>query len=459
MNPWLGFYFAVIAVWGYALSAALWGSSRRRLIELIATSATFGYGAVALLLIWLSMLGVKPSRLTIIFLAAIASGLILLMAYNHRLPRIARPIIPRLRLLEIFFFALATVILLVQLAAAAATLAQPPFEIDAVAIWGLKAKVLYFEPLHPMPAYFHDLTLSYSHLDYPLLVPMLWAGAFGAIGSINDLAAQKIFLLPLPALYCLLYSLLRHALSREKAALLTAIAIGAPVMARWAGQPVADAALSLFFLGAVGFLWRWLEKCRVSDAIATGLFAAMAACTKFEGMAMIVSIVGITIITMLITKFRRERLIGGAALLIACFVLLVPWLIWSRGLPHTHENYGSRLNLNSLHAGLSRIPDILEIFSTKIDFWPWITPAGILALAAIIGWRAWSKPVTLAIWSVLLAQLLAYFVIFLVTPWDLAELIPMILMRLILHVLPIWMLLAGIHWQHSSPQERILSAT
>jgi len=46
-------------------------------------------------------------------------------------------------------------------------------EWDAFAIWGFKAKVLTHEALRPTPAYFHDLTLSYSHLDYPLMVPFL----------------------------------------------------------------------------------------------------------------------------------------------------------------------------------------------------------------------------------------------------------------------------------------------
>ena len=66
----------------------------------------------------------------------------------------------------------------------AVALSSPLVEWDAFAIWGFKAKVLVHEALRPAPAYFHDLTLSYSHLDYPLMVPFLTAGAYAAMGTL-----------------------------------------------------------------------------------------------------------------------------------------------------------------------------------------------------------------------------------------------------------------------------------
>src|SRR5580704_6694588 len=50
----------------------------------------------------------------------------------------------------------------------------------------VKAKVLATYALHPQPAYFTNLALSYSHLRYPLLVPMVSAGMHAMTGNLDD---------------------------------------------------------------------------------------------------------------------------------------------------------------------------------------------------------------------------------------------------------------------------------
>ena len=71
-------------------------------------------------------------------------------------------------------------------------LSSPLSEWDAFAIWGFKAKVLTHDALRPTPAYFHDLTLSYSHLDYPLMFPFLTAGAYAAMGTVDDQTGKLV---------------------------------------------------------------------------------------------------------------------------------------------------------------------------------------------------------------------------------------------------------------------------
>src|SRR4051812_25482565 len=166
MIAWLLIYVGVIALSGAALTAAILGARRQRLADVVGLSGALGCGGVATLLMWISMVGFKPSRGIVLAIGVVA--IVALIALRRRLPRLERPLAPPARItdaLTLIAFALVTL----QFACAAAFAFLPAFEIDAIAIWGLKAKVIYFQPLHPRPEYFSDLSLSFTHLDYPLL--------------------------------------------------------------------------------------------------------------------------------------------------------------------------------------------------------------------------------------------------------------------------------------------------
>jgi hypothetical protein len=52
----------------------------------------------------------------------------------------------------------------------------------------------------------------------------------------------------------------------------------------------------------------------------------------------------------------------------------------------------------------------------------------------------------LALWILLVMQLMVYALAYSVTPWDLAVLMPMTMDRLLLHAVPAVIFLAGWHW-------------
>src|SRR3954471_21675276 len=94
---WLATYLLVIGAVGFALTAAILGPSRRRMIELFALSLALGCGAMPILLIWLSCVaGVKPTRGGIAVIGLLAIALIVVGHRAKRLPPIARPIMPKL---------------------------------------------------------------------------------------------------------------------------------------------------------------------------------------------------------------------------------------------------------------------------------------------------------------------------------------------------------------------------
>lgn len=435
-------YIAGLFTWGLLMDALLHRSREpRRLLDLLGMSLCLGSGALPALLMGLSMLGIAPKQ-GIVFAVCLAGFLgLIALAWRRRLPQIALPIFPRLVRSEWIFMLLAGVLIGVQvLAIGLAAFTLPAIEVDAWNIWGLKAKVLYFEPMTPRPAYFSDLSLSYSHLDYPLLVPMLWAGVYGAMGGVNDLAGKGVLAVPALGMILLLYGALRDLLHRPPAMLLTAIATGVPAMARWNAQGVADPVLATFMLGAAVCLMRWLESQRTGDLIAAGIFSSFAALTKLEGSILPFSV-------LLAIVLLRPRRWAFAAYGITLALLVFPWFLWSRGLPRTHEDYVSRLTASQLSLGMGRLAELAGLIATQLWNWLWVIPIGMLLLTALAGWRGFRDRRALAVWIVLLVQLSACTVAYLVTPWELPVLVPITAARLLLHVLPLIILLTALHWR------------
>jgi len=59
-------------------------------------------------------------------------------------------------------------------------------EFDANAFWVFKAKIIYLEQGKNLLKVMHDTSLAYAHIDYPMLVPGLYALDYGALGGVDE---------------------------------------------------------------------------------------------------------------------------------------------------------------------------------------------------------------------------------------------------------------------------------
>src|SRR5262249_21759407 len=123
-------------------------------------------------------------------------------------------------------------------------LGLPIIEWDSFAIWELKAKVLYFDPLLPRPAYFNDLRFAYSHLEYPLLVPMLTAGAYAMMGQVNDQFGKIMLPVLFAAQTLLAYTGARLWLNRIQALAMALLLVGSPIFVMLGGIGSVDVPLA-----------------------------------------------------------------------------------------------------------------------------------------------------------------------------------------------------------------------
>jgi hypothetical protein len=231
------------------------------------------------------------------------------------------------------------------------------------------------------------------------------------------------------AMAMILYAALRRIhLKRVYSAGLVAIAMCTPAMARWAGAGYSDVPLAAFYTASSIYTVRWLEDGQGKHLVLAILFAAFAAFTKNEGLAL----EGITVLVLLGwcgLKQQRVWIVQTAASALAFFVLLLPFLIWRAQLPRTHEDYRLKISPAMIIANRSRLLDILpalgdELFNPRKQGAVWI----ILLIAAALGSGAFRRGPVIVLWFLIVLHLCLYILVYIVTPHQIDE------------------LLIGIHW-------------
>jgi hypothetical protein len=323
---------------------------------------------------------------------------------------------------------------------------MPAFDVDAYGHWGLKAKVLFHEGLTP-DGFFHRLPLSYSHLNYPLLVPFLASGVFAAIGHLDDSSWRAVF----PLLYAggilFMYSSLRWKLSAIPAALLATAFATAPATIRWAGSGLADFPLAAFHAVSIFHLVKYLEEKKTGDFAISALATAFCAFTKNEGLAL-AALNAAVLAAFHIPKPLSKRKAAEAALFAAALApLTAPYLIWRAGIPNTQaENYTGRLLRILEPENLARLTETARLFAAEMfDPNRWGLLWLMLPLAAAFNLSAFEKRRVLAMWTLLAGHLAIYAMAFMISPWSPKFLADMALDRIILHAAPALIYLLAFH--------------
>jgi hypothetical protein len=441
-------YIISIVISGYLATVALSKSQRDTHSELIGLPLALGTGLMSFLLFWISLAGIKPSQ-TVIAGIALSSILLFVVAkLSNLLPPITfqtsssfftlKKSNPWVIISGISFFSLSSLVMV-------SALSIPIFEWDAYSIWGYKAKILFNFSVNPKPQYFQDLSLSYSHLDYPLLVPLLMAGFYGALGNIDDQAVKVIFFLFYLALWFISYAGFRWKLSRKHSICLATMIVAVPSIVRWAGTGIADVPLTVYYSGSILFLLKWIENRERQDWVLSVLFTAFCVFTKNEGIAL--AIINLLVMAIFCNSRKNLSLVWALTFFPAVILVMLPYLLWSFDIPRTHENYISRIQLSILLDNIWRLELLLPQFANellKISKWGLLWISGIAL--AILGWPAFKKNYVQAAWILFLLHIILYIFIYIITPWKVSDLLQISLDRLILHTVPAMGYIISFHW-------------
>jgi hypothetical protein len=314
---------------------------------------------------------------------------------------------------------------------------EPLVEWDVIAIWGYKAKLLLRETIAET-SYFGDATRAYSHLDYPLLWPLVLRGTWSFVGH-ADVAAIKLvgvaLMLAFAGAFHGLLSLGRDPLA---ALLATALLVSVPI---WQAQVVrlgADAPLAYFWLLCAGCSYAWLDGGGAGLLRLAGVFAVGVLLTKNEGIALF-GVLAASGIATLLAGGGRARLPRFLAWQVALPLLVTaPWFVWRARVPQLAEDYAARIGPGNALAHAERLPEILTRTGSYMlvpEDWLLVWPLVALACAIGIGRLAGRPLVFLFLCAQLPLAVYAY--VYAVTPWELADLMEVSASRLLLHVLPL----------------------
>jgi hypothetical protein len=333
------------------------------------------------------------------------------------------------------------IVAVVSFTAAAAV--APHGEWDAWAQWNLRARFLF----RGFPDEWRNAfapVLSWSHPDYPLLVPASVARVWMHLG--RDRSVAPILLSGGFALLTVVAvgGSVARLHGRDRGCLAAAAILACPSFVRYAAAQCADIPAGLYMLiafialdrAAAGEDGRWW--------ILAGGAAALAAWTKNEGIAFFCAFTIASCVVMLRTN--RTGAYRAAALFLCGATPALLMLILFKLVLAPPSYFTAEQSIGGALAGLlepRRVSLVVEALANEL----WFTGAkvvGVLpamgALLLIGGVRRPIDPAPRMVWPVIAAMMLAYAVAYLVSPKDLAWQLRTSVDRVVVQVVPtiIW---------------------
>ncbi len=448
----IGIYILSILLSGFAILSACEIRNEYPqwpLHKMLAFAYIIGSGVSGFLLFWIALLGLTPSRTWILILFFV-SLIAFFSAKSWHLRPFMRNFQQRIKknrtISKILNFhkpnylnTIQKISLLIAIIAVLISFAiiilntvfTPLWDIDSFALWGIKSKAIFFTSLNKN-AYFHRVGYGFSHLEYPLLVPLLNAGTYICVGETSQTLGKLLYIPLFISFSILLYHSALERLSSIIAFGFAAILLSSPAILQWSAVGTADIYMAIFYAMTLFFSISYLEtknKFHFLLAIFADVFMVF---TKNEGIPIaiinIFLLFAFTFQTNLTTKQKLTMIFS----VLSVISLLIPWFLWSEDIPRIHENYPQQITKILNPENLSRIPRIaLAFMSQGGDFFRWGIFWFILIASLLFPAK---RSAFLFVFISLFANFALYFVIFVISPWDVNYLSISALERLLLHL-------------------------
>lgn len=427
--------FAVIIIFliGYLLLNAIFNNKITCLIELFAVSFGLGAGLISIELFVVSWIGVRLNFFAVFLLVVINIFLLFLVARNRIKLGPLRSLTCNFNVVEII---LISVIVISVVSTFLDALSLPICNCDAVATWSLKAKILYHETVRETN-YFFEQSKSFSHPDYPLLVPFIQVYIYALLGYVDDRLVKIIFPVFFVCLLASVYSIQRVYYSRMHSLVFTAVLASLPPLLTEAVSGYADVPLSFFYFLMAGYLYLWVKDGKLTYLILSALFTGCAIFTKSEGLGLyLINLIVLVIFT--ISKFKKETITQLFIYIGLTITTIFCWFIFqTKGLV-TQENYFSQLTLENIIKNIDRVPIILQAFVKEfVNLKRWNIVWIALLLSTILSFsNVFKKPIVYLILLFVLHPVM-YLIVYIITPWQILPLLDCTLTRNLIHITPL----------------------
>lgn len=319
---------------------------------------------------------------------------------------------------------------------------QPHGGWDAIAIWNLKARFIFFGVDDGSWARMLDLELS--HPDYPILLPVLVARFWLLLGEPTVLIPAAISIAVFLATVLILHAAIRYQSGRSIADLSVIILLTATFFIQHAAAQFADNYLALFILGA-GVLFKYLLDARIDIKgmdFGLGILLGLTVSIKNEGLlvtTIFLMLYGLDLATRSDqgTRTRWKRLF---MLCLGWLLVAAPTLVMKQTVEVSNDLL-SAWSLDTLGALLSweRLAHLLELsIPLTVDFL--LLPLVFTTAAAFAVWAHLTVSVSRSALLILAAPALiivGYMCILWATPHDMKWHVTTTLQRLWVHVWPL----------------------
>ena len=444
----LAIYLIGFAVLKYALPDV-----RRHVLEKLALSFGLGTGVISLVMVLMFHAKIEVDRTNLfLFFAPVLIGFFyaeskLRLRRNKSKSdvRSSTPFLPKdLNLLEIFLIVI--IVASVGLVSFQA-LYKPMFTYDAMSIWALKAKIFFKEQTIFTDDFYNPDRLHY-HPKYPLLMPLVENWIYHCLGSVNDKLVKIIFPLFYISLISIFYTTQRRFFPRQYSLIFTALLATIPAFVRsdkagavFSGN--ADIPLAFFYTTGVINLFCWMKERKREDLFISAIFSGLAIFTKNEGLGLFTVTVFCLSLFILFNSKKgvvRQNIESLSTYIIIPMLIVSPWLLLSMGMPTfvEDENYPGHLTIATVIANIPRTPTILSSFYLEfMDIRRWNIFWILFSVAVIGGFKFVIKSLIKYLFLILILDFCLFVLVYIITPWNVKELISCSMTRLVIQITPI----------------------
>ncbi|UCD55225.1 MAG: hypothetical protein JSV93_00060 [Candidatus Omnitrophota bacterium] len=333
--------------------------------EKIGLSCLFGFGVISIQMFIMSLFKIGFTKFNILIPWAVAgAGFVL----AHKRKQIPVPGIARERDLSPLRgneIALICLIAFQALYNFFRALIKPIEAYDAVAIYGLKSKMIYLSGT-VSGNFFQSLASNFygAHPDYPLLIPLSETWFYTFIGKFDDLLVKAIFPIFYLSFILVFYAALKRITQSRGFSLLFTFALASvKQFSDYSTISYAELALGAYFAISLIYLYLWMRNRGNSSFLNISLIASLLCLwTKNEGtlLALMILFIFFFYIAMNIRKIGKTEILH---FLIYALVVLVTIMSWSAFKNHhalVNENFNlSMVSVKDFIQNLNRIPAII----------------------------------------------------------------------------------------------------
>jgi hypothetical protein len=253
---------------------------------------------------------------------------------------------------------------------------------DSWVNWGVKSRAIFLEG-HIPPAVYAAASRTVTHLDYPLLVPMLQSWFYRWVGAPDDRFAGVASVLFYGALVGICYAAVR---GRGGSRLLSLVACATVAtishLAGLASIVFAEMPLAVFATITGVYLLKWLEGGPPGALVLSALGAGLLCWTKRDGVLFLAAVLPTTV---LLGWRHRRAWQGAGALALGTLLVSGPWHAFAAANSIPAPDFQST-GLSTLAAKLGRWSTIVELewHSLTSQSWSYIWP--LATLGGLVYW-------------------------------------------------------------------------